>query len=114
MLPPIPLPEDHSVSLRNGFLPSEIPLDFLPDPYYGKWESVISNLQALLLSKRLRGILDRMPVLSTSRLQGISEWRRAYHILTFMANGYIWGGDKPAEVCSLDLVQLIQYVLTGS
>jgi len=69
----------------------------LPDPYYNKWEAIAANLQALVLSRRLRGVVDQLPVLSTIGLEHESEWRRAYSLLCFMAHAYIWGGDSPAD-----------------
>jgi indoleamine 2,3-dioxygenase len=98
MLPPIPVLSDYGISPENGFLPDRLPLQHLPDPYYNKWESIVANLQALLLSKRLRGVIDRLNVLSTVGLEDESEWRRAYMMLAFMAHGYIWGGETPSEV----------------
>lgn len=97
MLPPIPALSDYGISPNHGFLPDVLPLTRLPDPYYNKWESIAANLQALLLSKRLRGVIDRLPVLSTIGLEHDSEWRRAYSLLCFMAHAYIWGGDIPSE-----------------
>jgi hypothetical protein len=76
-----------------------LPLERLPDPYYNKWEAIVANLQGLVLSKRLRGVIDRLPILSTAGLEHDSEWRRAYSLLCFMAHGYIWAGDIPSEVC---------------
>ena len=99
MIPSIPLLHDYDISPQHGFLPVELPLEVLPDRYYARWEAVVANMQALLLSKRLRGVVDRMPVLSTSRLQRPAECRRAYVLLAFMLHAYIWGGDKPEEVC---------------
>ena len=98
MLPPVPVLSDYGISPENGFLPDRLPLQHLPDPYYNKWESIVANLQALLLSKRLRGVIDRLNVLSTAGLEDESEWRRAYMMLAFMAHGYIWGGETPSEV----------------
>lgn len=98
MLPPLPVLEDYGLSVEHGFLPVEIPLQVLPDPYYGRWEAIISNLQALLLSKRLRGLIQDLPILSTSRLGHLAEWRRAYMVLSFITHAYIWGGDEPEEV----------------
>lgn len=98
MLPLIPDPVEYDVSPLTGFLPEELPLETLPDPYYRPWETVAVNLQALLLSKRLRGVIDRLPVLSTEHLQQEGEWRRAYLLLAFMSHSYIWGGDEPSEV----------------
>jgi len=97
MLPPIPVLSDYGISPTHGFLPEVLPLTRLPDPYYNKWEAVGANLQALILSKRLRGVVDRLPVLSTIGLEHDAEWRRAYSLLCFIAHGYIWGGDSPSD-----------------
>ncbi|EFX04004.1 indoleamine-dioxygenase subfamily [Grosmannia clavigera kw1407] len=97
MLPPIPVLADYGISAKHGFLPDDLPLARLPDPYYNKWEAVVANLQALILSRRLRGVVDRLPVLSTDGLEHVAEWRRAYCILCFMAHGYVWGGDRPSD-----------------
>lgn len=97
MIPQLPRLSDYDISPLNGFLPAEIPLDLLPDPYYGPWETIIRNLQGLVLSKRLRGVVDRLPVLSTDFLVTEAEWRRTYVVLAFMAHAYIWGGDSPAD-----------------
>ena len=94
---PIPNPEDYDVSSENGFLPTLPPLECLPDSYYEPWEYVVKNLQGLILSKRLREVVDRLPVLSTDRLFGEAQWRRAYSALSFITHAYIWGGYKPAE-----------------
>jgi indoleamine 2,3-dioxygenase len=112
MLPPIPNLADYGISPDYGFLPAELPLERLPDPYYNKWEAIVANLQGLILSKRLRGVIERLPVLSTAGLEHDSEWRRAYSLLCFMAHGYIWGGDSPAEVRSYQLRSNL--VLTSS
>lgn len=97
MLPPIPVLGDYGISPTRGFLPEVLPLTRLPDPYYNKWEAIAANLQALILSKRLRGVIDRLPVLSTIGLEHDAEWRRAYSLLAFMAHSYIWGGDSPSD-----------------
>lgn len=97
MLPPIPVLADYGISPTRGFLPQRLPLTRLPDPYYNKWEAIVANLQALVLSRRLRGVVDRLPVLTTEGLEHDAEWRRAYSLLCFMLHGYIWGGDSPAD-----------------
>jgi len=98
MIPPIPVLSDYGISIHNGFLPAELPLERLPDPYYNRWEAIIANFQGLILSKRLRGVIDSLPVLSTAGLEHDAEWKRAYMMLGFMAHGYIWGGDMPSDV----------------
>ena len=94
---PVPDPEDYDVSPLHGFLPSSPPLECLPDSYYAPWEDAVKNLQGLLLSHRLREVVDRLPVLSTDHLTTEPEWRRAYSLLAFLAHGYIWGGARPRE-----------------
>lgn len=101
MLKTIPIPANFDVSLDNGFLADDLPLELLPDPYYSKWENVVRNLQGLILSRRLRGVVDALPVLSTERLTTKPEWRRAYVVLAFISHAYVWGGDRPAEVGAL-------------
>lgn len=98
MLPPIPYPEDYGVSEEYGFLSDELPIEILPDPYYKEWEAVVANLQALLLSRRLKRRIDTLPIVTALRLRTPAEWRRAYMLLSFMTHAYIWGGDKPEEV----------------
>ncbi|KAK5086924.1 tryptophan 2,3- dioxygenase [Lithohypha guttulata] len=97
MLPPLPRLDDYQISPTTGFLPTELPLLCLPDPVYEKWEKIIANLQSLILSKRLRTVIDKLPVIPATHLYTEAEWRRAYTVLIFLAHGYIWGGEKPAE-----------------
>ena len=98
MLPPVPHPEDYGVSPETGFLPPELPLQCLPHPVYDRWERIINNFQSLLLSKKLRPVIDKLPIIPPVHLHSEAEWRRAYSVLTFLAHGYIWGGEEPAEV----------------
>ena len=98
MLPPVPNPTEFGIPSDYVFLSPELPLEVLPDPYYAEWEMIIGNLQPLLLSKRLRSIVDQLPILSVTHLQTDAEWRRAYVILVFILHGYVWGGDSPTEV----------------
>ena len=97
MLHPLPDLREYGISSTYGFLPSSLPLTRLPDPYYNKWEAIIANFQPLLLSRRLRGVLDCLPVLSTIGLEHEAEWRRAYSLLSFFAHGYIWGDETPLD-----------------
>lgn len=91
--------EEFAVSPSNAFLPDQLPLTQLPDPYYAPWEAVLSHLPTLLCSASLRNHIDQLDVLSTSRLSGEREWQRAYLILSFFTHGYIWEAGGPSEVC---------------
>lgn len=100
---PSPSLEDYTVS-SNGFLPEHPPLERLLDPYYAPWETLAESLPTALAEQTLRASVDRLPILLTDRLPTESEWRRACLVLGFLAHAYIWGGDKPSEVCSPSFV----------
>ncbi|KAI5777219.1 indoleamine 2,3-dioxygenase alpha type [Geopyxis carbonaria] len=97
MIPPLPNLEDYQISPENGFLPAEPPIERLSDPYYEPWEVIVANLQALILTKQIRRAVEALPTLSTSRLQTTPEWRRAYMVLGFISNSYIWGMEQAEE-----------------
>lgn len=96
---PLPILEDYGLSASNGFLPSEFPVTQLSDPYYKQWETLVANLPSLLLSKRIRQIVDKLPVLKVkdTLLANTPELRRAYSVLCFITNAYIWGYDEPCD-----------------
>ena len=90
--------EDYQVSATHGFLPNEPPLKRLPE-YYEAWESICSNLSTLLrIEKQLAYKVAKLPILSTKNLVHEPEWRRAYVLLGFIANAYIWGSKEPLGV----------------
>ncbi|KAK9455300.1 Indoleamine 2,3-dioxygenase [Dipodascopsis uninucleata] len=103
MLPPIPRPEDYDISLKTGFVPPTIPLLRLPDQYYSPWETVVSDLPFLIMTRQVQTVVNgggaykQMPVLSVDRLKTVEEQRRAYSILGFIAHGYIWTSTPPAD-----------------
>lgn len=89
--------EDYQVSVTHGFLPSEPPLERLPE-YYEAWEAICSRLYTLRTEKQLVGKIADLHVLSSENLVHEPEWRRAYVLLGFIANAYIWGSQEPLEV----------------
>lgn len=84
---------------KNAFLPEKTPVHILSDQYYAPWEIVAQNLAGLIDEGTIRTAIRRIPILSVDRLASEAEWRRAYVILGFMTHAYVWGGDKPEEVC---------------
>jgi indoleamine 2,3-dioxygenase len=98
MTRPIPLLSDYGMSSSRGFLPPEPPLRVLPDPYYAEWEAIVADLPSLVVTKKLRQAIDRLPVLSTDRLKTPAEWRRANVCLTFMLHAYVFGEKAPRGV----------------
>ncbi|RPA82388.1 Indoleamine 2,3-dioxygenase subfamily [Ascobolus immersus RN42] len=100
MMPPIPVLSDYGISETLGFLPAELPIQRLTDPYYEPWEVIAQNLQALILAKRIRQLCDALPILGVEKLKRAGraeEWRRAYVVLGYLTHSYIWGGEIPAQ-----------------
>nr|XP_036574254.1 indoleamine-dioxygenase [Colletotrichum truncatum]KAF6780655.1 indoleamine-dioxygenase [Colletotrichum truncatum] len=81
----------------HGFLPSDPPCRRLCSPTYQPWEEMISQLPALIKSGKIRNETKELPLLSTKELHHETEWRRAYVIMCFLAHGYIWASNPPAE-----------------
>lgn len=94
----VPTLEKYGLS-NNGFLPGEMPVTKLSDEYYRQWEAVANSLPSLLLSKKIRSVVDRLPVLKVKEnlLEDVGQLRRAYSVLCFIANAYIWGFDEPCD-----------------
>ncbi|PWI64983.1 hypothetical protein PCL_08342 [Purpureocillium lilacinum] len=49
-------------------------------------------------AKGIRKAISDLTILSTDHLRSEIEWRRAYVVLSYMAQAYVWGGDTPEEV----------------
>ncbi|GAV55257.1 hypothetical protein ZYGR_0AS05810 [Zygosaccharomyces rouxii] len=97
----IPLPSlaEYGFSENSGFLPKDLPVTRLSDAYYNKWESIANNLPSLILTRKIRHVVDRLPVLKVkpSLLSNIGELRRAYSVLCFITNAYVWGIGEPCD-----------------
>ncbi|EGW31174.1 tryptophan 2,3 dioxygenase [Spathaspora passalidarum NRRL Y-27907] len=94
----IPRMEDYNVFPNSGFLPEKLPLERLPQQYYKPWEDIATNLPSLILTKRVRSVIDKkLPLLETSQLTSEEEYRRAYQVLGFLAHAYIWGTEEPTN-----------------
>ncbi|KAI8921276.1 Indoleamine 2,3-dioxygenase [Powellomyces hirtus] len=92
--PTIPKLEDYDVDPVHGFLPvNPPPLRRLPEPY-GPWESMLDDLSALLLAGGLRKVVEKLPLLSTDFLASEREWQRAYLVLSFIGQAYVWGYNQ--------------------
>lgn len=99
---------------ETGFLPSKYPVVRIEDEYYQPWENLAENLPSIIMSKLIRTLVDKMPVLQTGRLGSIENVRRAYQILGFLAHAYVWGTDEPVsklpELIALPLVETANHL----
>ena len=79
------------ISSETGFV-SSLPLASLPGEYFSEWERVLSNISELIEKKQLRRVIDSLPErdFNESTLKSVKEWQRAYLMLSFLGQGYIW------------------------
>ena len=82
---------DFDISEETGFVPPTPPLACLPE-YFSRWEALARNLPALIRERRIREAVQELPLLEFNEetLVSESEWRRAYVLLSFLAQAYIW------------------------
>ncbi|KAG0237991.1 hypothetical protein BGX31_003383 [Mortierella sp. GBA43] len=92
----LPVLADYDISPVTGFLPTEEPLEILPDPYFAPWEETFKCFNGLLLASRLRQRVQELPVLDAARLKTKSEQRRGYLILCMLSHAYVWGKHEVA------------------
>jgi len=94
----LPKLEDYDVSPRTGFLPDELPLTRLTSEYYKPWESLVEVLPSLILTKKIRKLVEKLPVLSVEQIKSEKrELRRAYSVLSFLTHAYVWNVDVPTD-----------------
>ncbi|WP_287280041.1 MULTISPECIES: indoleamine 2,3-dioxygenase [unclassified Okeania] len=79
----------------RGFLPSEDPLECLPQGFE-IWERLAAQVPTLLMTNRLRETLATLTIPDLSRLESDRQLRRAMLLLSIFGNAYVWGGVKPA------------------
>ncbi|ETI29250.1 hypothetical protein G647_01703 [Cladophialophora carrionii CBS 160.54] len=110
--PSLPSPQDYDVDLGTGFVtasPAELPA------YYAPWCKLISDLPCLLESTTFQTKVDELELLSTSHLIAPAHWQRAYVVLGFLTQAYIWQDKtKPSEIVPANLgepfLQVCEYL----
>ena len=88
--------DTYGISSERGFLPSDDPLKRLPDSF-AAWDEAAGELPKLLVSDRIRGILDGLPLLDPLTLSTNAEKERAMMVLSYLGHAYVWGEQKPLE-----------------
>ena len=91
---------DYQISRETGFLPATPPLERLQGDYFAPWEDLVSHLPELNRTKQLRAEVGKLPERDFNHLtlQSEEEWRRAYVLLTLVAQSYIWGEGQEGLV----------------
>nr|DAD54577.1 TPA_asm: tryptophan 2,3-dioxygenase [Fusarium equiseti] len=97
--------EHYHVSLTTGFLPPSAPLTHLPQKYYEPWETLASSLPTRIRDGSLRHQASLIPLLETDFLVTDAEWQRAYVVLGFLSNAFIFCQYPPSERLPLSLAE---------
>ncbi|KAF5630183.1 acetyl synthetase [Fusarium sp. NRRL 25303] len=94
---------------RHGF---ELSLDSFEDPwdYYEQWETLASSLPSRIRDGSLRHQVSLLPVLETEFLVTDAEWQRAYVVLGFLANTFIFCQYPPSERLPLSIAEPMMIV----
>ncbi|KIW94535.1 uncharacterized protein Z519_04511 [Cladophialophora bantiana CBS 173.52] len=97
----LPDPRDYDVDFLAGFVtvrPTELPGCYTP------WCKLISDLPHLLESKTLQTQVDNLEILTTDHLTTPEHWQRAYVVLGFLTQAYLWQEkSNPSEVIPASL-----------
>jgi indoleamine 2,3-dioxygenase len=86
---------DFGVSPDTGFIPKQAPAP-LSAECFSQWERVAKELPQLIKTKKLRESVNSLSEIecSDSTLKSEDEWKRAYVILSYIGQGYIWMSCK--------------------
>lgn len=95
-----PLTEDLSpfeIDPVRGFLPSQDPLERLPEAF-ALWDEIAYDLPKILTAGKARLMLQSMPVLHAAELEGdVRSLKRAMMVLSYFGHAYVWGDANPAD-----------------
>lgn len=93
---PAALPETYDIHPERGFLPTAEPLRRLPAAF-DAWEEAAQNLPKLLVSDRIRALLEELPPFPLEALKDERETRRAMALLSYLGHAYVWGEPEAAD-----------------
>ena len=91
---------DFDISEKTGFVLPNPPLRRLPGEYFSSWEDTCARIPDLIEKKQLRAEIDSLPEkqFNEKTLKSEEEWRRAYVLLTFLSQAYIWAEGEAGIV----------------
>ncbi len=94
---------DFDISETTGFVATKPPLRKLPGEYFSSWEDTCTKIPALIENKQLRAKIDALPERQFNKetLESEEEWQRAYVLLTFLSQSYIWAEGEAGVIDTL-------------
>ncbi|KIW77358.1 hypothetical protein Z517_09804 [Fonsecaea pedrosoi CBS 271.37] len=99
----LPDPRDYDVDFELGFVAArstELPA------YYAPWCNLLSHLPHLLEAEALQAQVSNLEILTTDHLTTSAHWQRAYVVLGFLTQAFIWQDKrKPSQVVPASLAE---------
>ncbi|KIX93985.1 uncharacterized protein Z520_10322 [Fonsecaea multimorphosa CBS 102226] len=99
----LPNPRDYDVDFVLGFVstkPTELP------GYYAPWCELLLDLPHLLQAKTLKAQVNNLETLATDHLLTSAHWQRAYVVLGFLTQGFVWQEkSRPSQVIPASLAE---------
>lgn len=87
--------DNYEISATRGFLPDADPVRALPRRF-AAWEASARDLPKLLLSGRVRALLEKLPLIDPAPLHSDGEVRRAMMLLSYLGHAFVWGEAESA------------------
>ena len=102
------------ISRDTGFIPEHAPPP-LTGEHFQEWERVLSDLPHLIETKKLREEVDSLPELDDSILKTLDKEKnmRAYVLLCFLGQGYIWMEGQDGVVSKLPRKLAVPWVIVS-
>jgi len=85
-----------SFDLLHGFLPSQDPIDHLPEAF-SAWEALAGELPKLLTSNQTREMIEYLPSFEVQQLKTPFEFERAMLILSYLGHAYVWNNAQAID-----------------
>lgn len=94
---------DFDISKTTGFVSPTPPLLRLPGEYFSEWEDICAAISTFYWQHQLRAKIEALPErkFDEETLKSEPEWRRAYVLLTFLSQSYIWAEGQAGIVHTL-------------
>jgi indoleamine 2,3-dioxygenase len=87
----------YDVDPLRGFLPAQDPIDALPAGFE-PWDELAAELPRLILTGRVRALIESLPEIDPAPLASDAELRRAMRALSFLGHAYVWTGTPSPRI----------------
>ncbi|KAJ3382511.1 hypothetical protein HDU92_004741 [Lobulomyces angularis] len=102
--PKIPTLFDHGLNSKTGFLPRNNVASIALPNFYRHWDYLFENLIPFIRDRTIRTKILELPMFTVDNLETEADWDRAYLVLSFLGQTYIWGDTVNDEVLTVSIL----------